>query len=349
MKELGVRIGLASRRFLSFIAHHLSFIISLCLLCLLVWIAQDFLLPMGRNGMVSVEIPNDASALQISRILAGRGAIRSAWGFRVLARVEGKSASLHAGLYVFSRSMTPMGVLRKIAAGEANARWIVIPEGFTVRQIAYRLGADKCVRPDKFISLALECGKTFQTGFVTPGDSLEGYLFPSTYLISKGESEDKIVNDMLRNFDRKVAIPLKADIDASGMSLHEILTLASLIEKEAKVPGDRPLISAVLRNRIQKNMRLQIDATVLYALGHHKNRVYYKDLTVDSPYNTYRHAGLPPGPIANPGLDSIKAAIHPANVDYLYYVAKPDGSHIFSRTIEEHAVAIKQARGKDAH
>jgi len=312
------------------------------------WAARAVLLPAGGSGVVNVQIPRGASAGDIGRVLAGRGVIRSAFGFRLLAHFAGNSARLHPGAYTLSRSMTPLAVLDKIAKGDAYALWITCPEGFTIRQIGERLEAEGAGDAERFYNQARFGGASFPTSFPHPSDSLEGYLFPDTYLALVGEPEGKFIQqfiqEMLACFERKVAVPLAADISASGMSLHEIVTLASLIEREAKIPRDRPLVSAVLHNRLRKNMRLECDATVLYALGRHRNRVLYRDLDVDSPYNTYRYAGLPPGPIANPGLASIQAALHPARVDYLYYVARPDGSHIFSRTFAEHQRARRIVR-----
>lgn len=308
------------------------------------WVASAVLLPAGGSRVVIVQIPRGASAGDIGRVLAGRGVIRSALGFRLLAHFAGNSARLQPGAYKLSPSMTPLAVLDKIAKGDAYALWITCPEGFTIRQIGKRLEVEGAGDADRFCRLAGFCGASFPTSFPHPLDSLEGYLFPDTYLAPVGEPEEKFIREMLACFERKVAVPLAADISASGMSLHEVVTFASLIEREAKIPKERALVSAVLRNRLRRNMRLECDATVLYALGRHKNRVLYRDLDVDSPYNTYRYAGLPPGPIANPGLASIRAALHPARVDYLYYVARPDGSHIFSRTFAEHQRARRIVR-----
>ncbi|HUV03737.1 MAG TPA: endolytic transglycosylase MltG [Armatimonadota bacterium] len=308
------------------------------------WAVSGMLLPAGGPETIAVQIPKGASAGEIGRILAARDVIRSPFWFRVLARAAGKSTNLMTGAYKLSPSMTPLAVLGKISSGEAYALWITCPEGFTIRQIGERLEAEGVGDADRFYELARFYGASFPTSFPHPPDSLEGYLFPDTYLAPVGKPEEKLVREMLDCFERKVVAPLASDISASGMSLHEVITLASLIEREAKIPKDRRLVSAVLRNRLARNMRLECDATVLYALGRHKNRLLYKDLAVDSPYNTYLYAGLPPGPIANPGLASIKAALRPAHVDYLYYVARDDGSHIFSRTFADHQRAKRIAR-----
>lgn len=319
-------------------------IVSCLILLALVWAIGAMLVPAGSSKQVTVQIPRGASAGTIARILAEHGVVRSALGFSVLARATGKSGSLKPGAYMLSPSMRPYVVLDKLARGDVCGRWVTFPEGFTARQMGERLEAENLGKSEKFSRLAYYGGSSFRTDFAHPGPSLEGYLFPDTYLVPIGQSEEEVIREMLECFRRKVAEPLAEDIASSGMSLHEVITLASLIEREAKIPEDRPLISAVIHNRLRRNMRLEIDATVLYALGRHKERVLYSDLDVDSPYNTYRYAGLPPGPIANPGLASIRAALHPASVDYLYYVARRDGSHIFSRTFGEHQRAKQAAR-----
>lgn len=308
------------------------------------WIVSAMLLPKGGAGKMSVQIPRGSSAEQIGHILSEKNVIRSAFGFRLLARLTRSSAGLKPGEYELEPSMSPLDIIRKIRKGETSARWVTFPEGFTVQQIAEHLAAEGFANEERFMEMARHGGRQFHTGFSHPGENLEGYLFPDTYMIPSGTSEEAIIGLMLKCFENKAAIPYASDAAKSGMSLQEIVTLASLIEREARIPKDRPLISAVLHNRLRMKMRLDIDATVLYALGKHKTRVLYRDLEVDSPYNTYRNAGLPPGPIANPGLDSIKAALHPAAVDYLYYVARKDGSHIFSRTLAEHEHAKSIAR-----
>lgn len=312
----------------------------------LCWLVGATEIPVGGGRTVMVRIPQGSSAAAIGRILARDDVIRSSLGFRFLARITGKGSRLKPGAYRLNSSMSPREVLTKIANGEVAARWVTFPEGFTVRQIAERLAAEGLADRARFLELALYGGSSFTTGFRHPGSSLEGYLFPDTYLIAPGTSEEAIIREMLTCFARKVARPMSSDIVRSGMSLHDLVTMASLIEREARVSKDRDLISGVLRNRLKRGMRLECDATVLYALGEHKNRVLYSDLAVESAYNTYRNAGLPPGPIANPGLACIEAALHPADVDYLFYVARPDGSHIFSRTMEEHQRARQTARGE---
>lgn len=304
--------------------------------------------PVGGSREVVVEIPRRASAERVAKILETKKVIRSAFAFRLLARIVRSSTALKPGAYELNSGMSSREILRRISGGEVAARWIVIPEGFTVRQIAEHVQAEHMGKADDFIREASAGGAEFKVAFEHPGNNLEGYLFPDSYLIPVQSSEGAIISAMLDCFDRKIAGPLGPEIAKSGMTMNQVVTLASLIEKEAKADKDRPLISAVLRNRLAKHMRLGCDATVLYALGKHKKRVLYRDLKIDSPYNTYLNFGLPPGPIASPGLESVKAALHPAPVDYLYYVAKSDGTHIFSRTMAEHDRAIAEIRRKDS-
>ena len=197
----------------------------------------------------------------------------------------------------------------------------------------------------QFLKLAQTRGRSFHVrGWTPPDDNLEGYLFPDTYTVPQGATARDIVQMMLDNFDRRVVTPFGAEAGAFPGGLPAAVTLASLVEREAEVDSDRPLIAAVYRNRLKAGMRLQCDATVQYALPEHKTRLFYADLRVDSPYNTYQHAGLPPTPIANPGLPSIEAALHPAAAQYLYYVAGPGGRHVFSTTLAQHEQAVAHAR-----
>jgi UPF0755 protein len=241
--------------------------------------------------------------------------------------------------------MPPRQIAAKMALGETAQGVVTVPEGYTVRQIARRLAEHHLVDEAQFLALAQTGGRSFHLrGWTPPDDNLEGYLFPDTYTVPKGASARDVLQIMLENFARRVVVPYGAAADRFPGGLPAAVTLASLVEREAEVDADRPLIAAVYRNRLKAGMRLQCDATVQYALPEHKARLFYADLRVDSPYNTYQHAGLPPTPIANPGLPSIEAALHPARVDYLYYVAGPGGRHIFSRTLAGHNQAVAHAR-----
>ena len=229
-----------------------------------------------------------------------------------------------------------------------------------VRQVADELASKQLADADTFTRLAMGEGYDFTEYRFINGENLEGYLFPDTYLVGREMDPEAIIKKMLDTFGKKVAGPLRPRIVAVNKArfglgeasfaegLNRILPMASLVEREAKIAKDRPLIAAVLWNRLSKKMRLEVCATVSYRPGestNNKSKVYLTDLRVDSPYNTYVHAGLPPAPICNPGLASIKAALYPANSDYLFYVARPDGSHVFSRTFQEHLAAKRREQG----
>jgi UPF0755 protein len=228
---------------------------------------------------------------------------------------------------------------------------LTIPEGYTLVQIAQSLQSSGVTSEQGFLEAAKSANvPAGGVSFPLPQGSLEGYLFPDTYFLQPDSKPEAAVAKMLANFERKVYVPLKTEFASSSLSLNpefassshsfnEVVILASMVEREAKLPRERPLIAGVYINRLRKGMKLDCDATIQYALGHHKARLLYSDLTVDSPYNTYVHPGLPPGPICNPGLDSVRAALQPLQSDYLYYVARPDGSHAFSRTMSEHRAA----------
>jgi UPF0755 protein len=297
---------------------------------------------------VLVTIPTGKSARQIGEILARKHLIRSPISFVLASRMDHLSGEMHAGRYLISPAMPPRQIAALMALGETAGNVITVPEGFTVRQIARRLADAGLVNETQFLTLAQTQGKTFAVhGWTPPNASLEGYLFPDTYTVSKGATPREIIAQMVANFDARVVLPYGASAARAPGGLSAVITLASLVEREAEVSSDRPLVAAVYRNRLRAGMRLQCDATVQYALPVHKARLFFADLRVESPYNTYLHAGLPPTPIANPGLPSIKAALHPAPVDYLYYVAGPDGRHhIFSTTLAQQDQAIARVRAK---
>jgi UPF0755 protein len=297
---------------------------------------------------VLVTIPTGKSARQIGEILARKHLIRSPISFVLASRMDHLSGEMHAGRYLISPAMPPRQIAALMALGETASNVITVPEGFTVRQIARRLADAGLVNETQFLTLAQTQGKTFAVhGWTPPNASLEGYLFPDTYTVSKGATPREIIAQMVANFDARVVLPYGASAARAPGGLSAVITLASLVEREAEVSSDRPLVAAVYRNRLRAGMRLQCDATVQYALPAHKARLFFADLRVESPYNTYLHAGLPPTPIANPGLPSIEAALHPAPVDYLYYVAGPDGRHhVFSKTLAQQDQAIARVRAK---
>jgi UPF0755 protein len=293
-----------------------------------------------------VDIPRGATSESIGELLYASGLVRSARAFAIAARLKGVSGSLQEGEYRLSPALPLLDILEILARGEVVLRRVTIPEGFTAAEIVDALGAAGVGTREGLHDLVTRGGSRFGYPFLrgSPGGSLEGYLFPDTYLIPRRLADRDIVDLFLKHFSA-VVVP-RWQAAAPERSLHDLITMASLIEREARVPSERPIIASVLYNRLARGMRLEVDATVLYALGGHKDVVTFDDLAVDSPYNTYRYAGLPPGPIANPGLAAISAALKPAQTSYLFYVARADGSHVFSRTFSEHLIAIRKYRGR---
>jgi UPF0755 protein len=299
-------------------------------------------LPKGKTVVITVR--QGDSAAGIAHRLEQEGAIRNARVFTFYARRKGLASRIRPGDYRVRDNDSVQRLLSRLVAGDAEARWVTIPEGKTASQVAEILGEKGFCSEDEFRELTRRKPKHLGVALPVSRASLEGYLMPDTYKLPTDANEKAIAQVMLRNWNAKVLKPNRALISKSGLTPDKAVIIASMIEREARVAKDRTLISSVVRNRLKRKMPLQIDATVIYALGRHKSAVTYADLKTDHPYNTYRNAGLPPGPICNPGAASIMAALKPATTPYLYYVARPDGSHIFTRTYEEHQAAIRRVR-----
>jgi UPF0755 protein len=306
-------------------------------------------LPAGPSTRaVKVEIPNASSAREIAARLREKGVIRSETAFLIMARILDETSNMQAGDYRVSPHMTLVQIINLLSRGEGLAKWVTIPEGYTLKQIAETLDTNKLGDSRRIERIARAGGESFR-GEVSfdPPRNLEGFLFPDTYKVPLKATERQLIEKMLKTFDQKVAVPLKPEIRqarARGRSIRDVVILASMVEREARKKEEQPIIAGVLMNRLKQGMRLQVDATIQYALAAPKRRLYLKDLEIASPYNTYKIEGLPPGPICSPGLDAIKAALHPADTKALYYVAKPDGGHIFTRTFEEHKAARKKVQ-----
>jgi UPF0755 protein len=244
---------------------------------------------------------------------------------------------LQAGEYRFAAPASPIDVARRLARGDVYTRGVTFPEGLTIRDMAPVFARSGLGTPDDFLRAASD--GALAGSFDPDARTLEGYLFPSTYAMPRRAGAAGTVRAMLAEFDHVFDARLRQAAAARGMSIREAVTLASLIEKETAQADERPLVSAVYTNRLAARMLLQCDPTVIYALmqaGRWSGNIRKQDLQVDSPYNTYRYAGLPPGPIASPGRASLEAAVHPARVDYLYFVSRNDGTHAFASTLEEH-------------
>jgi UPF0755 protein len=295
-----------------------------------------------------VEIPRGTGTRGIARKLAQAGVIRHAWNLLVMRALHPRAA-LQAGEYRFSKPASAAEVFARIARGDIFYYELVVPEGRNMFDIAAQAGELGLFPAAKFLSVARNPDLIRDLDPRAP--SLEGYLFPSTYRLTRHTTPEGLARLMTGHF-RDVWRGLKSNAD-----VHETVTLASLVEKEGKLPGERPLIASVFRRRLQLGMKLDCDPTTIYAAlldGHYRGAIYRSDLDSDNAYNTYTHAGLPPGPIGNPGLASIQAALAPAKTDYLYFVRKPDdsGGHTFSATIEAHeaaTTAYRRANHKAEH
>jgi len=267
--------------------------------------------------------------------------IRGPSSFRLLAYLQNKQEQIKAGEFRLSPSMSPLEILQRITSGQSILYPVTIPEGYRITEIAALLSQRGMADKEKFIRFTRDSALIDSLGISLK--HLEGYLFPDTYLFSKPADERKIVKAMLDIFIKQAVKPEYTERAREiGLSFHDVITLASLIEKETGDASERELISAVFHNRLKKNMRLQCDPTVIYAIKNFDGNLRKKDLSIDSPYNTYRYSGLPPGPIANPGLESIKAALYPAQTKHIYFVAKRDGSHKFSSNLADHNRAVRK-------
>lgn len=330
----------------------LLLLLSVVLLIVVAAGVATLLSPVATNQSartVLVTVPPGANARSIGALLERRGVVRHGMGFVLAARLEHVAGKMRAGHYELSPAMPPRQIALLIALGRTATDVVVIPEGFTLTQTARRLAQNHLVSESTFLALAQSQGRTFHVhGFQPPSDSLEGYLFPDTYQVPKNATAHDIITQMLANFHARALADNEAALTQFPGGLPAAVTLASLVEREAETDKDRPLIAAVLRNRLARGMRLQCDASIQYVLPQHKSRLFFADLRVNSPYNTYLHAGLPPGPICCPGRASLDAALHPASSDALFYVARPDGSHIFTRTLAEHDRAIAALRASGA-
>ena len=264
--------------------------------------------------------------------------------FEIYLRLHGLTAKLQAGHYRIDTAMSAEKIAGKIVSGDTATHKVSIPEGVRVYDIADRL-AEFGFNREKLLELM----KEKETEFL-PDDheeinyKLEGFLLPETYHIPYGAEEEEIINLMLREFKKNIK-PLREEIEESDFNIYEVVTIASLIEAEVILDSEKAMVASVINNRLEKNMRLQLDATVQYLIDEHRFRILYSDLRIDSPYNTYQKNGLPPGPINNPGINTIEVVLDPDDTDYLYYVAAGDGSHIFTRTYQEHLEAINRVRG----
>jgi UPF0755 protein len=294
------------------------------------------------TGRVRVIIPHGSTLRVAAESLAHAGVVQSATMFRVYAKLRGSDRSIRAGTYVFQRGGSWGEVLDDLRGGKGLEHAITIPEGWSLYQIVPQLARVLGAPIDSVQAAVRDTALLHALDVPTP--TLEGYLFPDTYVFPDGTTPRAAVRVMVDRFQRVWQPDWNQRLQELAMSRNDVMALASIVEKEARLPEERPVIAAVYVNRLKAGMLLQADPTVQYALGKHVARVMYKDLEIDSPYNTYRHVGLPPGPIASPGRPSIVAALNPAKVPYRYFVAYPDGHHEFTTDFAKHSVAVRNAR-----
>ncbi len=282
-----------------------------------------------------VLIPRGLPIGKVGALLQEQGVISSPRLFKALALLSGGSRRIKAGEFSFKTQMGPANALLVLYTSEPIQHAVTIPPGWNARQIASLLAAEKLADPAKFLALVFSPSTVAKYKLHAP--SLEGYLFPDTYTFSRIDSEDKIVERMVQEFFSRVDQALISTANARGLTLNQLVTLASIIEKETGVPSERELISSVFHNRLKKKMRLQSDPTTIYGIADFDGNLTRKHLTTPSAYNTYTLSGLPPGAIASPGLAALQATVNPAKSNYLYFVANNQGGHVFSETYAEHS------------
>ena len=297
---------------------------------------------------VEIEIAEGSSTAAIAEQLAAAGIVRNANMFGLESRRAGADGELRAGVYELQTGMSDRDVIELLRGGPPIAYvTVTIPEGWVIGQIAERVERDTGISAAEFEALAEAGYDEVPREYLRdlPSGTLEGYLFPKTYRVEEGSTARDVIEMMLDQFETELTEVDVAAAEQRGFSLHELVTIASIIERETRVAEERVLVSSVIHNRLEQGRRLEIDATIEYLLPGTRFRLTYEDLQVDSPYNTYRNAGLPPGPICSPGLASLKAAAEPADTDYVYYVlTDPDGSHTFTETYEEFLRAKEQSK-----
>jgi peptidoglycan lytic transglycosylase G len=298
-------------------------------------------IPPDRDRIQKVlEIPEGTTLRETARLLFQNGLITSMESFVVVGKLLAIEHRIIPGEYAFHTQMLPLEIIGLIKSGRVIQYEITIPEGYTLAQISRVVEEKGLARSDEFIQRATDPAFIQSLGY--NGRSLEGYLYPETYYFSKHVGSEGILRALVKRFEAVYTPEMDHQAHEIGMTRKEVVTLASIIEKETSVDEERPVISAVFHNRIKNDIPLQSDPTVIYALPHFNGNLTRRHLKSRSPYNTYRVKGLPPGPIASPGIASLWAALNPAAVDYLYFVSKNDGTHYFSKTLSEHNRAVQK-------
>jgi len=313
-------------------------LVRICLLSVLVWYLLCLLLPVGSGKTVrEVSFPAGSGIRKLAEELESAGVIRSSWHLILVSRLRGQAHRMKAGDYRFTDAMTTADILRKLVDGDVDFRRFALPEGYSIYQAAELLEQKGLLGRDEFLKACRDPRLLARLGIQAA--TVEGYLFPATYNLSRGGTAQQLVMQMTVRAKKAYGDTIG---NAGGFTMHELLTLASLIEKEAISAGEKPLISSVFHNRLRIGMPLQSDPTAVYGVRAFAGKVNRSDIQRPSPYNTYLNNGLPPGPIGNPGNDAFVAALHPAVTPFFYFVARQDGTHQFSRTLAEHNSAVRR-------
>lgn len=307
------------------------------IVCLFWYLVCLFISPGQGTVVCDISFPPGSGIRKLATELKSGGVIRSSWHFVLMTRLRGDAHRLKAGEYRFSDDMTPEMILRKIVSGEVDYRKFTLPEGYSMYQAAELLEQKGYFVKEAFLGKCLD--KSSLVRFGIKENSAEGYLYPATYNLSRGGTEEQLLEQMIGQFNKKYSFLQVGEVKG-GFSRHEIVTLASIIEKEAVSADEKPLISSVFHNRLRIGMPLQSDPTAVYGVRAFSGKVSKADIQRHSPYNTYLNKGLPPGPIGNPGIAAVNAAMNPAKSDFLYFVARQDGTHQFSRNLVEHNRAV---------
>lgn len=297
----------------------------------------------AKSGYIHVE--SDMTASDVADKLHDDGFVQSPTWFRLMAKVTGQDSALKEGEYVLDSHMSLHQVFGKLTSGKSEAARLVIPEGYTVWQIAQAIAALGNISEADFLAAAKDTSQLYPYMQGNRSDvtfPTEGFLFPDTYFIPNNATAQDVVAMMLKNFDHRLTPDMKQKISDKNLSIYQFVTLASLVEKEAKFDEDRPLIASVFLNRLQIHMKLQSDASISYAMGSHKAAYSIAETQYDSPYNTYMYEGLPPGAIGNPGMDSMNAVLNAPQTSYLYFVADEAGHNYFAVTYDDHMKNVQE-------
>ena len=299
----------------------------------------------GMEKRVHVKIREGMTTSEIADVLEAKEVIASSLKFRIMSRLRGYEGQLKPGTYVFSIGMNDEDVFAKLLTGEKYLVRFTIPEGFGVKEIAERLYSLDLADKEDFMKAAENFAPyAYMHKHKNVRYAAEGFLFPETYSVESDAPIEDILKMMAEEFDKRITPEMRERAKELGLSLYDLTTLASLVEREVRYPEDRAIVAQVFLKRLRLNMPLQTDATLQYLLDEPKEDVTLKDTEIDSPYNTYKYNGLPPGPIANAGMEAFQAVLHPANTDYLYFVADRQGHNHYSNTYEEHLVLVNQYR-----